>query len=276
MQLPRQNQAQGEKSSCLIDLESLGTGWVVGRTNQLLIADMPWASNPGHGDLLLEPEAGGYTRDPAVGAGIPPDRGLRGAGRQHQFYVYTYTHIHTHIHTHSHTHTHTHTLTHTHTHTLTHTHTHSFFLLQAFRGRGRINTSFPRAPLRNSEGPRLVHSPNPFPSPRPSRASWLIAVIPALRKLRQRGCIRTGEMAQRLRALTALPEVLSSIPSNHMLTQLTQNSNASFLRAFPLSHLVTHLTHYKNHQPLPSFPPCSPNPPPHPHPTPPSETGSSR
>jgi hypothetical protein len=25
-----------------------------------------------------------------------------------------------------------------------------------------------------------------------------------------------GEMAQRLRALTALPEVLSSIPSNHM------------------------------------------------------------
>jgi hypothetical protein len=26
-----------------------------------------------------------------------------------------------------------------------------------------------------------------------------------------------GEMAQRLRALTALPEVLSSIPSNHMV-----------------------------------------------------------
>ena len=30
--------------------------------------------------------------------------------------------------------------------------------------------------------------------------------------------IRAGEMAQRLRALTALPEVLSSIPSNHMVT----------------------------------------------------------
>jgi hypothetical protein len=26
-----------------------------------------------------------------------------------------------------------------------------------------------------------------------------------------------GEMAQRLRALTALPEVMSSIPSNHMI-----------------------------------------------------------
>jgi hypothetical protein len=26
-----------------------------------------------------------------------------------------------------------------------------------------------------------------------------------------------GEMAQKLRALTALPEVLSSIPSNHMV-----------------------------------------------------------
>jgi hypothetical protein len=29
--------------------------------------------------------------------------------------------------------------------------------------------------------------------------------------------VRAGEMAQRLRALTALPEVLSSIPSNHMV-----------------------------------------------------------
>ena len=28
---------------------------------------------------------------------------------------------------------------------------------------------------------------------------------------------RAGEMAQQLRALTALPEVLSSIPSNHMV-----------------------------------------------------------
>jgi hypothetical protein len=27
----------------------------------------------------------------------------------------------------------------------------------------------------------------------------------------------TGEMVQRLRALTALPEILSSIPSNHMV-----------------------------------------------------------
>jgi hypothetical protein len=28
---------------------------------------------------------------------------------------------------------------------------------------------------------------------------------------------RAGEMAQRLRTLTALPEALSSIPSNHMV-----------------------------------------------------------
>jgi hypothetical protein len=28
---------------------------------------------------------------------------------------------------------------------------------------------------------------------------------------------QAGEMAQRLRALTALPEVLSSVPSNHMV-----------------------------------------------------------
>lgn len=33
-----------------------------------------------------------------------------------------------------------------------------------------------------------------------------------------------GEMAQRLRALTALPEVLSSIPSNHMVAPNIYNS----------------------------------------------------
>jgi hypothetical protein len=30
-------------------------------------------------------------------------------------------------------------------------------------------------------------------------------------------CLRAGEMAQRLRALAALPDVLSSIPSNQMV-----------------------------------------------------------
>jgi hypothetical protein len=35
-------------------------------------------------------------------------------------------------------------------------------------------------------------------------------------KLKKR-LIRAGEMAQRLRALTALPEVLSSILTNHMV-----------------------------------------------------------
>jgi hypothetical protein len=33
-------------------------------------------------------------------------------------------------------------------------------------------------------------------------------------------CTRAGEMAQRLRALTALPEVLSSNPSNHMVVHI--------------------------------------------------------
>jgi hypothetical protein len=33
--------------------------------------------------------------------------------------------------------------------------------------------------------------------------------------------IRAGEMAQQLRALTALPKVLSSNPSNHMVTLKT-------------------------------------------------------
>jgi hypothetical protein len=33
----------------------------------------------------------------------------------------------------------------------------------------------------------------------------------------KKGKDRAGEMAQRLRALTALPKVLSSIPRNHMV-----------------------------------------------------------
>ena len=34
---------------------------------------------------------------------------------------------------------------------------------------------------------------------------------------RKRSCLKAGEMAQCLRAVTALPEVPSSIPSNHMV-----------------------------------------------------------
>jgi hypothetical protein len=44
---------------------------------------------------------------------------------------------------------------------------------------------------------------------------------PIISKVRGRRIISSrlgaGEMAQRLRALTALPEVLSSVPSNHMV-----------------------------------------------------------
>jgi hypothetical protein len=39
------------------------------------------------------------------------------------------------------------------------------------------------------------------------------------RKLIKNISLGTGEMAQRLRTLTALPEVLNSIPSNHMVAQ---------------------------------------------------------
>jgi hypothetical protein len=35
--------------------------------------------------------------------------------------------------------------------------------------------------------------------------------------MKRENCGVTGEMTQWLRALTALPEVLSSIPSNHMV-----------------------------------------------------------
>jgi hypothetical protein len=38
-----------------------------------------------------------------------------------------------------------------------------------------------------------------------------------LSALNKKGMKGAGEMAQRLRALTALPEVLSSIPSNYMV-----------------------------------------------------------
>ena len=38
-----------------------------------------------------------------------------------------------------------------------------------------------------------------------------------IRKFFKNQELGAGEMAQRLRALTALPEVLSSIPSNHMV-----------------------------------------------------------
>jgi hypothetical protein len=40
---------------------------------------------------------------------------------------------------------------------------------------------------------------------------------PKKKKKKLKLAFRAGEMAQRLRALTALPKVLSSIPSNHMV-----------------------------------------------------------
>jgi len=41
-------------------------------------------------------------------------------------------------------------------------------------------------------------------------------------KKERKDMTKAGAMAQRLRALTALPEVLSSIPSNHTVTRLTR------------------------------------------------------
>jgi hypothetical protein len=40
---------------------------------------------------------------------------------------------------------------------------------------------------------------------------------PCLKNKQTKNPQRSGEVAQQLRALTALPEVLSSIPSNHMV-----------------------------------------------------------
>ena len=50
------------------------------------------------------------------------------------------------------------------------------------------------------------------------RVNWLHGIIARWSEtLAQELAPGAGEMAQRLRALTALPEVLSSIPSNHMV-----------------------------------------------------------
>jgi hypothetical protein len=48
-----------------------------------------------------------------------------------------------------------------------------------------------------------------------SRPSWTIGDLPS--KLKGGGGVGAGDMAQRLRALTALPKILSSNPSNHMV-----------------------------------------------------------
>jgi len=50
---------------------------------------------------------------------------------------------------------------------------------------------------------------------------------------------RAGEMAQRLRALIALPEVLSSIPSNHMVAHKHLGSDVLFWCMGQLQH--THI-----------------------------------
>jgi hypothetical protein len=50
-----------------------------------------------------------------------------------------------------------------------------------------------------------------------------------------------GEMAQRLRALTALPEVLSLNPSNHMVAHNHQNSYSVLI--YINTHIHTH-THW--------------------------------
>jgi hypothetical protein len=41
--------------------------------------------------------------------------------------------------------------------------------------------------------------------------------------------IQAGEMAQRLRALAALPEVMSSIPSNHVVAHKTSIGGSDIL-----------------------------------------------
>jgi hypothetical protein len=52
---------------------------------------------------------------------------------------------------------------------------------------------------------------------RHSRNGTRITDIVLFKNTQKKGGAGAGEMAQRLRALTALPKVLSSIPSNHMV-----------------------------------------------------------
>jgi hypothetical protein len=55
------------------------------------------------------------------------------------------------------------------------------------------------------------------PSSATARCVWLLGFAgPQLNGTKNRG-MEAGETAPRLRALTALPEVLSSVPSNHMV-----------------------------------------------------------
>jgi hypothetical protein len=49
-----------------------------------------------------------------------------------------------------------------------------------------------------------------------AKHSFITAIYPRAMHLKMR--FWAGEMAQWLRTLTALPEVLSSIPSNHMMS----------------------------------------------------------
>jgi hypothetical protein len=51
----------------------------------------------------------------------------------------------------------------------------------------------------------------------PSYQGCFLSFTPFSVHLLENDIVGTGEMAQRLRALPALPEVLSSIPSNHMV-----------------------------------------------------------
>jgi hypothetical protein len=56
-----------------------------------------------------------------------------------------------------------------------------------------------------------------FSARAPEAAPYTLLVAQSLCLLFKNGRMGAGEMAQQLRALTALPKVLSSNPSNHMV-----------------------------------------------------------
>jgi len=56
-----------------------------------------------------------------------------------------------------------------------------------------------------------------MPSSGVSEDSYSVLIYNKIKPLKKKIKIGAGEMAQRLRALTLLPEVLSSNPSNHMV-----------------------------------------------------------
>ena len=145
---------------------------------------------------------------------------------QWAFSKHTCTHVHTHTHKHIGVHTHmcaqTHTETHRHRHTDRHTQTDTHTQTHRDTDTHRdththTDTDTHRDPdtHRDTDTHTDTHSHCP-----PGLSSYLMFWRTLLFRKNFKpikDTLEAGEMAQRLGALTALPEVLSSNPNNHMV-----------------------------------------------------------